>query len=76
MARNPGTPAYRKKSVRKSVMVSREASKKMRGAVKRTGKCESDIVTHGIMQSADSIAATTPRFGEDGWKEVEIEPDK
>lgn len=70
MARQKGIPAYPKKAVQGSYYISKEASRKMRAASKRTGKSDSDIIEHGIMTVADSITPETPRFGPQGFKEM------
>jgi hypothetical protein len=70
MARQKGVPAYPKKAVQGSYYISKEAARKIRAASKRTGKSDSDIIEHGIMETADSITPKTPRFGPDGFKET------
>lgn len=71
MARNAGIAAYHKKTVRRSVVITRAAWLKIRAAVRRTGKSESDIINHAVMEAADAITASTPRFGDSGYKEAE-----
>lgn len=71
MARKKGTPAYSNKTVQGSHVLSRTADRKVKAAEKRTGKSASDILEHGVMEVADKITKRTPRFGEQGYKEVE-----
>lgn len=70
MARQKGIPAYPNKAVQGSYYISKPAAKKMRDAAKRTGKSDSDIIEHGLMETADSITKKTPRFGPGGHTEV------
>lgn len=70
MARQKGIPAYADKAVQGSYYISKRAYRKMRAAAKRTGKSDSDILEHGIEETADKITKTTPRFGPGGHTEV------
>lgn len=69
MARTKGKPAYPDKSVGGSFRTTPEAHKKMRSASKRTGKSDSDVITHCILESAPKITKATPGFEPEG-KEV------
>ena len=65
MARTKGTPAYPDKSVGGSLRTTPAAHKKMRSASKRTKKSDSDVITHCLLKTADSITPTTPGFEPD-----------
>ncbi len=66
MARKKGKPAYPNKSKSGSYFITNAAHKKMKAAAKRTGKSDSDILEHGLHETADKITKETPRFGPEG----------
>lgn len=66
MARKKGKPAYPNKSKTGSYFMTREAHRKMKAAAKRTGKSDSDVIEHGIRETAEKITPLTPRFGPEG----------
>jgi hypothetical protein len=69
MARTKGKPAYPDKSVGGSFRTTPAAHKKLRSASKRTKKSDSDVITHCLLKSADTISSQTPGFEPDD-KEV------
>jgi hypothetical protein len=70
MARTKGTPAYPDKSVGGSFRTTPAAHKKMRSASKRTKKSDSDVITHCLIKTADSITPATPGFEPPSEEEV------
>ncbi len=65
MARTKGKPAYPNKSVGGSFRTTPEAHKKMRSASARTGKSDSDVITHCLIEGAPKITKKTPGFEPD-----------
>jgi hypothetical protein len=70
MARTKGKPAYPNKSKVGSFCTTPEAHKRMRSASQRTGKSDSDVITHCLLELAPSISKKTPGFEPDPTKEV------
>jgi hypothetical protein len=70
MARTKGKPAYPNKSVAGSFCTTPNAHKAMRSASKRTGKSDSDVITHCLLETAPSINSKTPGFEPEKAKEV------
>ena len=66
MARKKGKPAYPRKSKSVSVYMPLSSFRKMKAASKRTKKSDSDVVTHCLEETADSITPATPGFGPEG----------
>lgn len=66
MGRKAGKPAYKNKKVRGSYMMTPLAHLKVTSAVRRTGKSESDVLTHCILVAADTIGRDTPLVGQKG----------
>ncbi len=66
MARKKGNPAYPNKSKTGSYYITQDAHKKMKAAAKRTGKSDSDVIEHGLQETAETITKSTPRFGPEG----------
>ncbi len=62
MARTKGKPAYPNKTIGGSFRTIPAAHKKMRAASKRTKKSDSDVITHCLLKSADTISPKTPGF--------------
>jgi hypothetical protein len=65
MARTKGKPAYPKKSKAGSFCTTPEAHKRMRSASQRTGKSDSDVITHCLLETAPTITKKTPGFEPD-----------
>lgn len=55
MGRKKGKPAYSKKNRPSSFVTTKEAWFRLKSAERRTGKSRSDIITHCVMKTADSI---------------------